>query len=451
MKSWKKRLNDEFNEYAPALSEKVKTAPIMGTEKNDKTADNNSVRIGKRVFIGSFGAAMAAAVICALLGILGVFAPKSGFENYIFTLEINPAVVFITDTNGKVESVKSLNEDADLILADETELNRLKNVPLSEAIVVYTDTAAKLGFLDFSARDDAVRLSATDVTDNNIVSEATNSLSSYFCEKGLYVAVVEDKLSVQELCARMNLPDATDVSSLTNALNDLSVFYRARMDENASIEDVVKLYDSYIVGDGLSKIIRKEILDNVSDIVENARMLSGIASINMQIMAEAHADYWHVKNQSGSQELTELVNSMDALLAEYENKFNNSIDGFDELLSAVDIYSSYSGQNLEEVLKSLSAEQFTLETTNFVGMLENIGLDVSKFNTLLTKPQSVSKYLEQLELMISLLRDSRAEQYLKIYNESRGSISANDYEDFVQRIKQEYGSLENFWNESTKK
>ncbi|MGN1201331.1 MAG: hypothetical protein ACI4R8_03655 [Candidatus Caccovivens sp.] len=452
MRSWKKRLNDEFNASAPALSEKFKNAPIMSVEKNNTTVKNGNTQIKRRIGLSTFCAAMATVIVFAFLGIFGVFDPKNNpiIDNYIFTLEINPAVVFVTDKDGKVESVKALNEDADLILADETELNKIKNKPLKEAIVIYTDSAAQLGFLDFSTNGDAVRLSSTNETDNNIFAEVSNSLSSYFCEKGIYAVVVENKLSVQEMCLRVGLTNSNSIANLTSAINNLSICYGNRISENANLQEISKLYNSYIVGNGLLEIVQKELLDNVPNIIQNAQMLSNIASINMQIMAKAYTDYWHIKNQSVSQELEELVNSMETVLAEYENKFNKSINSLDELLSAINVYSSYSGQDLEDVVNSLSAEQFTLEATNFVGMLENIGNDVSQFVTLLTEPQSASEYFEKFDLIVSLLQDTRFNQYFEIYNEVREKISENDYANFVAGIENEYGSLENFWNNHKK-
>lgn len=447
MKSWKKQLNDEFDKYAPPLSEKVKNAPIMAVERNDTAVRNGNTLLRKRLGIGSLCATMATIILFVCLGIFGVFSPKNDFDNYIFTLEINPAVVFITDKNGNVESVKSLNEDADLILSNETELNKLKNIPLKEAIVIYTDNAAKLGFLDFSENGDVVRLSSTNETDNNMMNEISNSLTSYFCEKGIYAVVVENKLPVKDLCSQMGLPEVKDISNLTSTLNEFSVCYGARINDNTTIED---LYNSYIVGKGLLEEVQKELLDNVSDIVTNAQMISNISTLNMQIVAQSYMDYWTIKDKNPSQEVQELINSMKTALDEYENKFGKSINSLNELMYVVNVYSKYAGQDLESVINSLSIDEFTREATNFVGMLENIGIDVSQYRTLLTKPQTVNEYMEQLETVISLLKNSRFDQYLEIYNEVRSKISENDYDNFVEKIINDYGSLENFWNSHKK-
>ena len=92
---------------------------------------------------------MLAAFIAAVIAVTIILAviPR-GNGRFAFTLEINPAVTFITDGDGKVEKVASSNRDADIILSDGETASAMTGKSLAEAVAVYTDRAAMLGYLD---------------------------------------------------------------------------------------------------------------------------------------------------------------------------------------------------------------------------------------------------------------------------------------------------------------
>ena len=133
MKSWKKRLNEEFEAAVPALSREVLNAPVQSVKEEEKPRAKKISPLKKRLFFGSGFAAAALAIVFTVLGVTGVFAPPAApkLAGGVYTLEINPAVVFVTAENGKVLSVKSLNEDADVVLSDEKTRDKLINAPIN--------------------------------------------------------------------------------------------------------------------------------------------------------------------------------------------------------------------------------------------------------------------------------------------------------------------------------
>ena len=97
MKSWKKRLNEEFEAAVPALSREVLNAPVQSVKEEEKPRAKKISPLKKRLFFGS-GFAAALAIVFTVLGVTGVFAPPAApkLAGGVYTLEINPAVVLVT-------------------------------------------------------------------------------------------------------------------------------------------------------------------------------------------------------------------------------------------------------------------------------------------------------------------------------------------------------------------
>lgn len=457
MSSWKKRLRDEFDAAAPKLRSDIAAAPII-TSQAQASNVNNGGAIAKRK-IGLFGACGAVAVVVAvmaLLAIFGVFDPKPIAKKHVFALEINPAVAFVTDGDGTVQSVNALNADADVILANKSVADRLKNVPLAEAVVIYTDSAARLGYLDLTSADNIVRFTGSSDADKALMSNASDDLRGYFKTNGIYAAVSENVTTAAELGARLGVPDASSVSELADKLAAKPTLFGERIDAGASDEALRELYDAYIVGTQMLEFVRAELLESVNDIAESARMLSQMVMCNYNIMMHRDnpfspipADYWALEKYGDgayTDEFSGLLDRMRGLLTEYENKFGKPIGSSTELVIASDAYSSMS-DDFEALFTALSPESFAASASKYVEMLKNIGRDESELDALLSAPHTVEEYFAQLQTATARLYASRTDRYKPVYEAPRSEISDGDYADFVDGLIAEYGSLENYWNE----
>lgn len=457
MKSWKKQLTDEFERAAPALREDVKNAPIITDVPSD--IQNGSVLVKRRIGLISSCAAALIAIVFALLGICGVFgngAPLS-VDKFVFTVEINPAVSFITDVAGKVQGVASLNADADVILSDESMLNRCKNAAISEAVIAYTDCAIRLGYLDISQSATAVRLCSSEETDKSLLDDASDKLSGYFRTNGIYAVVVEEIIPAAELGEMLGISGAENIGGLTDEMLNRPVLYGKRMDENAGEEELKSLYESYIVGTQLKEYVQEELLGNIEKIVSSAKMLSEIGLCNYHVMLHKDnpcgfiADYWTVKKYSDGEyggEFAQLMSEMKGLLDEYEREFGVRIGGISELIAAADIYQSFSGIDFSDLFLSLSADEFLASASKYVGMLKNIGYDTSALETLLSVPKTVDEYFSKMQTALEQSFKAREEKFREIYDCKRDEISEEEYGGFVDGIIKKYGSLENFWNKN---
>lgn len=457
MKSWKKRLNEEFEAAVPALSREVLNAPVQSVKEEEKPRAKKISPLKKRLFFGSGFAAAALAIVFTVLGVTGVFAPPAApkLAGGVYTLEINPAVVFVTAENGKVLSVKSLNEDADVVLSDEKTRDKLINAPISEAVVAYTDAVVKAGYIDITKRENAVKLSYVEWVDGDRLNSVTESLQDYFKQKGVYAAIVEKFLTKRELCEKVGVAVTNKTDELFNELESLSAFFADRSVKNASTEELQNLYNEYIVGKSTLEYVKKELISRISDIAEGTLLLKEIGVCNAKIFTSIYNpgliinyDYWRIKstpNLTYNEEFAALIKEMDGLIDEYEQKFGKKIATLDEYNAVRDAFSAFQDVNIKDFLTSLTVADFRSSLGKYITVLKNIGYDTSALETIINAPQTAEEYFGQLRVVMRQTLLSREKGFENVYSAPREQISATDYDDYISEIIAKYGSLENFW------
>lgn len=457
MKSWKKRLNEEFEAAVPALSREVLNAPVQSVKEEEKPRAKKISPLKKRLFFGSGFAAAALAIVFTVLGVTGVFAPPAApkLAGGVYTLEINPAVVFVTAENGKVLSVKSLNEDADVVLSDEKTRDKLINAPISEAVVAYTDAVVKAGYIDITKRENAVKLSYVEWVDGDRLNSVTESLQDYFKQKGVYAAIVEKFLTKRELCEKVGVAVTNKTDELFNELESLSAFFADRSVKNASTEELQNLYNEYIVGKSTLEYVKKELISRISDIAEGTLLLKEIGVCNAKIFTSIYNpgliinyDYWRIKstpNLTYNEEFAALIKEMDGLIDEYEQKFGKKIATLDEYNAVRDAFSAFQDVNIKDFLTSLTVADFRSSLGKYITVLKNIGYDTSALETIINAPQTAEEYFGQLRVVMRQTLLSREKGFENVYSAQREQISATDYDDYISEIIAKYGSLENFW------
>ncbi len=457
MKSWKKRLNEEFEAAVPALSREVLNAPVQSVKEEEKPRAKKISPLKKRLFFGSGFAAAALAIVFTVLGVIGVFAPPAApkLAGGVYTLELNPAVVFVTAENGKVLSVKSLNEDADVVLSDEKTRDKLINTPISEAVVAYTDAVIKAGYIDITKRENAVKLSYADWVDEDRLNSVTESLQDYFKQKGVYAAIAEKFLTKRELCEKVGVAVTNKTDELLDELEGLSAFFADRSVKNASTEELQNLYNEYIVGKSTLEYVKKELISRISDIAEGTLLLKEIGVCNAKIFTSIYNpgfiiryDYWGIKNTPNltyNEEFAALIKEMDGLIDEYEQKFGKKIATTDEYDAVRDAFSAFQDVNIKDFLTSLTVADFRSSLGKYITVLKNIGYDTSALETIINAPQTAEEYIGQLRVITRQTLLSREKGFENVYSAPREQISATDYDDYISEIIAKYGSLENFW------
>lgn len=466
MKSWKKRLNEEFESLAPEMSDEVKNAPIITSSEFDEievaARYGNIVSLETKRKIGLFSAAiLLISIVFAILASSGVFTAKPPINpfNRVFSYEINPAVAFITDSDGVVLEITALNPDADVLLSDEAAVNRMKNVDISQAIVSYTEAAAKLGFIDVEALDDAVRLSGTEES-GEILKNATSALENFFTGHGIYAAVVTEEVTVSELGARVGKTETySSVQDLSESLKTDGETFYGKIDPNTDAETIKNLYENEFIGENLYELVRNELVRNVNRVKEASVLIGKIKELSDKIIehddnpAIVFKDYWNVKEfykpsvAVYKEEFAALMSEMDAALEEYSTKLGGEISSKSELNLLCTTYEFFNGADLEALINSLTLEQFVPSASKFVSLLKTVYSRASVLENIISSiPETVSEYVEAMKQAVDFLRLERTEKFASVYESEREVITASDYKSFIDGLKDSYGSLSDFWN-----
>lgn len=482
MKNFKKLLNDEFEAASPELSEEVKNAPIItGKEAFEietaaRYGNTVAAESKRKLYIGAAFIAVLIALVFAVLAATGTFN-NGGVTiktDYVFAYEINPAVAFVTDENGVVKNVSSLNKDADVVLSDEETANKIKNVPLETAVVTYTEAVAKLGYLDIKKSEtkeslSAVRISFAESADK-IISSVKSSLEGFFKSHGIFSAVVDDKVDVKELCSRVNVEydENGGLKALSDTLETENNTYYGKVNKNATEAEIKDLYENEIVGSDILDIVRGGLIENLNKIKKNAEMIKNICDLNNEIMAHADnpirfgklaADFWTLKRLYGldydySEEFSALMSETNLAVEEYKEYFNKELESSDDLEEAGNVYKNLGGvfgTGIEAILKNFTSEDFIVSPDKFISLLKLIGIDVSDIESIINSvPTTVEKYIAEMKSAVLMLKTARYEKFSAVYEEARNEITTADYDEYIDRIISSYGSLTNFWADTHK-
>lgn len=482
MKNFKKLLNDEFEAASPELSEEVKNAPIItGKEAVEievaaRYGNTVAAESKRKLYIGAAFIAVLIALVFAVLAATGTFG-KGGVTiktDYVFAYEINPAVAFVTDENGVVKNVSSLNKDADVVLSDEETANKIKNVPLETAVVTYTEAVAKLGYLDIKKSEtkeslSAVRISFAESADK-IISSVKSSLKRFFKSHGIFSAVVDDKVDVKELCSRVNVEydEEGGLKALSNTLEAENNTYYGKVNKNATEAEIKDLYESEIVGSDILDIVRGGLIENLNKIKKNAEMIKNIYDLNNEItdhpdnpmrFGKLAADFWTLKKWYGldydySENFSALMIKTNLAVEEYKEYFNKELKSSDDLEEAGNVYKNLGdvfGTGIEAILKNFTSEDFIVSPDKFISLLKLIGIDVTDIESIINSvPTTVQKYIAEMKSAVSMLKTARYEKFSAVYEEARSEITSADYDEYINSIIRTYGSLANFWTDTHK-
>lgn len=491
MKSWKKRLNKEFDAMAPEMSNELRNAPIITGREEHKREEKpaySGFSSRKAGFWGLAGVAAVLVVVFVSLALAGVFGGADKNETYVFALEINPDVSFVTDSEGTVLGVNSLNADADVVLSDDSTLNAIKGKPLSEAVVAYTDTAARLGYIDLNTAADAVRLSGSEGKEQKLLSGAAENLRGYFKNKGAYVAVAENVVGVSEMGEILGVAGAKQTSDLVCAMQDASLAYGERLAVGVNAEGLKKLHESYIVDSQLYDYISTAILAGIDDFASNARALAEIGILNLKITfsrdnpSAVLTDYWSVTERFDdayfSDEFRALTDGMKLLLTDYASNFGADITSKDEFYGELYDFAVLAGKEFEDLVFSLASsaiesitdpqaifeafeefaaidfgkilEDLTPQTilsslSEYRGILAKSGIDTNLTEALSQAPTTVAEYISEMRSVVNAIYETRTKVFSEGYATAREALTDAEYSAFLDRIAREYGSTENFW------
>lgn len=460
MRNWKKKMLREFDEAIPPLSEKVRRAgiPVVATAERELPPSREERADEKRApfFSGvrTRFVALAAVFLLVCCGVIGVLFPSSSLpvgEQTVrfYSVEVNPAVLFMTDGDGIVTGAKATNADADAVFVSAGREEVFLGKTFAEAAVLFVGEARKLGYFDYEKG--AVRIGSEEGDTSETSSQAAESLRASFRENGLYAVVAEG--TVEEGEPYQTVFGTEEGVERAEAFVGLSDLFGMRLIPDG--QDIADVYSEYAVRGQLFGVVTTD-FDAVRERVE---ILSRMSELNEKISASPEnpciglvRDYWTVKwtmelfrtETDGS--FVGMIEEMDRLVAEYDGKFGTVISSATELATAEAFYSFFADEEISEFLRSLTSISFDSSAERAIDLLRQAGFESDGLEALLRLPTTVEEYAEKIGDALGELVSARRERFRFDYEKHRDKISESDYGTFVRSLEEDYGSLLGYWN-----
>ncbi len=461
MSGWKKRWKKELDAAIPALDERVFGEPIRVA---DKTPETSRVTLLQRLracrewLRRRNGLAVWAVGLACVVTIIAVLPRFSDSPVATADVKISEAIAvycgaetaFTVDKDGFVADVISKNGESDVIFSSLGRAEKLRGLPVETASGVFTDYAAKLGFLDISEQT-AVLVTSTK-TDGKLQS-VDAALEEYFCERGIYAAVVTECVSVAAFADEMGVSDVTEEETLWKRLRNMPLLRSERRVLTES-EDLQTAYRESVPTSTLKDFAEYVLRSRLTDIEENLRVLERVKALAKTIKTHKDnpyryfADYWSLLalDRQYSPELQAELNEMQAELAAYEERFGQTIDSlstFVTTLYAVSRDNAYG--ELVDVLSEFTVELFEERFTEWTQMLKNVGVNVLPLEYWYEVPNDETEYREKTLRFENVRFYTLLAKNSKTYEAERSPLTSAEYTAFLKNICKTYGSLSAYW------
>ena len=452
MNKWKRKWKEEIDQNIPALSEFIKNAQIGVDEQKTRTEEK---AFRKKIF---FAVSSCVATLVVLFGIsLGLYrtieqtSPKATGE-YVVVMEINPKATFSVDENEKITAVISCNEDADIVLTVEN-LEKIIGESVSKGLEIFTDECAKLGYINLNDGD-AIRISYCAEKDVSL-SEVENAISEYFKEKGSLVAVLTEKVEVEEFCSRAKLYGCKTIKNVIDKVKTLPDKIAERWSDGKSIEELQSIYDQVLTAVEADSIVEYSIKDDLLLAKQKKDDIIEIYGINQLI--EAHLDnknrimrdYWSVKTfmteSDYTNEFAMLIDKMSAHLDEYELDYGIYISDMAYMEMEYVLCTAYPVDQLIQMLQNSENGDYRTNINSILAIMQSSNLNSSVAFEIYEPPKSLDDFNEKVKGCLSdkynhLLKTNKEE-----YGKDREKVTDESYGDFINNIIEEYGSLGEYW------
>ena len=457
MKSWKKRWQEELDAAVPALKDEVLNEPIPTCDRAQTVAfAPASEPWYKKLFatpqrIASFAAAC---VVCvAAVGASAyLFRPTAPLtvEQEVISVEVNPQAVFTVDKEGKVTAVAAVNQDADVVLAEERYLE-MQGKSVQEAVEIFVDYTAKLGYLDLNTPD-AVRI--TSCVENGWLDKVGDALENYFCGKGAYIAVAAETVGLDAFCQRVNMEVCDSVQSLKSSVERIPALTFLRETGEKTAEELQQIYAQTVPLEEVKGIFRST-LSAVEKRVEDYLAISELSDDiryhkdNNFGFLGFEEDYWSILDKEIPDTMSEMMAEMSEKLLAYERNYGKKIDGLDDLIKeGVKCSTSALATVVKSLSDSLLSTSLDLLSKNFQAvsvLLKSFDIDTTLLEELLELPETVDAYYQKVNEYTKERFALLQEEARTGYEAVREEISASDYEAYIAGLEREYGSLSEYF------
>ncbi len=439
MKQFKQQWEQELNKVVPSLRQDVLDEPIppKPTTTSWWQTFANFVFSNKRTF--AVATSFCLVLVIAVVAFLPAINPPQQVFATTVMVEVNPSATFSVDKDGIVTNVVANNGDADVLLSNTNVAQQLKGIPAEQAVQIFVDYCAQLGYLDL-AEQSAIRVSTCENGNQGVLDKICCQMQAYFQQKGAFVAVVAESLNLQTFTERAGLEATKTLKQLVENVQNLATTYASR------VEEVQSLYQQVVSFNDVSKVILDAVHNKSEEVDLRLQQLNAMQSLSESILQHPDnqyflllsLDYWTIVN--GNMEVAQgefawLVEQMTQALATYQQTFNDQVLSKQGLEHKINVY-----QMLQTSLDV--TQEFVEENINFIQGLFPSDETMAKLFDLFTLPQTQIEYINK----ISNYFESRLQMYSEQYSQLQQQLTEQQYQNHVQQLEQQHGSLSNYWN-----
>ena len=443
MNKIEKQLKKELESRVPKMSSKlmdypITTSPIVKKKK----------RFSWYHWLSTATLGLTAVIILMVLLLKpnNTVDPSVTTKHSLYMLEVNPTILFTVDEDDNVVDLKSGNTDADSVLVS-LDTTKLVGSPVCEVVEVVTDELIEMGYFSTQSQN-AIKLSSLDNENQQQASLIGSKLSNLFCQKGYFVAVIEDQIDITEFNEKYNvqLKDTQGLREYFDSLECLSYQNKKLTDDQIKDE-----YKNNYLNNYLSELITLE-LDNIE---KSSDLVLEIYNTYNEILESDEIrfpikDYFQIDKMNldiTNSKVKEKFIKMEELLNSYHELTGNEITNSLELISIKNkhelIYVDEIKEKLEKINSFINDNEFDAWINNMVELLD---LDNKyNINDIIKSPDSVEELEEKINTINNKINENKKEKFKNEFNESKEKITEDQYKDYIDSIIEEHGSLSDFW------
>lgn len=443
MNKIEKQLKKELESRVPQMSSKLIDYPITTSPIVKKRKRFNWYHW---LSTATLGLTVAIILMVLLLKPNNTVDPGVTIKHNLYMLEVNPTILFTVDEDDNVVDLKSGNTDADSVLVS-LDTTKLVGSPVCEVIEEVTEELIEMGYFSTQNKN-AIKLSSLDNENQPQASLISSKLSTLFCQKGYFVAVIEDEIDIAEFNEKYNvqLKDAEGLRKYFDSLEGLSYKNKKLTDDQIKAE-----YKNNYLNNYLSDLITLE-LDNIE---KASDLILQIYNIYIEILESDEIrfpikDYFQIDKMNLdilNLKMKKKFIEMKELLDSYYELTGNEITNSLELISIKNkhelIFVDQIKEKLEKINTFINENEFEAWINNIVQLLD---LDNKyNINDIIKSPDSVEELEEKINTINNKINENKKEKFKSEFNESKDKITEEQYKDYIDSIIEEHGSLSDFW------
>ena len=178
------------------------------------------------------------AILIFVLGI-GLFIGLNGIKdhnNHYVRIEVNPKIEFITDAHNNVISYVPINEEAKIIVCQES----FKGMKIEDACLKFVELCTMANYIDVNQANNAVRITAISGLTHSLENKIYKNINSYFKNHNIKSVIVESENDIDLISEAQdkNIASANKLM-LINAIME--------KDESTNLEELNKLTETKLI------------------------------------------------------------------------------------------------------------------------------------------------------------------------------------------------------------